>query len=179
MIEPRVEGVELRPIPGIIGYAAGSDGHIYSFRSRRGKRKKGYTLSPQRLKGSKNSDGYLVVGLHWRGKHIHNVNYLIASAFHGPCPEGMESSHLNGDSADNRPENLAWETKRENSQRRFAHGTMPIGEKAPTARLTEEDVIAIRRDGGRTPQRTLARIYGVDHTTIGCALRADTWKHVA
>lgn len=51
------------------------------------------------------------------------VHVLVALAFHGPRPEGMEVRHLDGTRTNNRPENLAWGTHSENMQDKVAHGT--------------------------------------------------------
>jgi hypothetical protein len=54
------------------------------------------------------------------------------------------------------------------------------GEDSPRARLTEEAVRDIRRRCGRggATQRSLGAEYGVHPTTIGQAVRGQTWKHV-
>ena len=51
------------------------------------------------------------------------VHALVAEAFVGPRPEGAVCRHLNGNSRDNRPENLAWGTQAENIQDMHRHGT--------------------------------------------------------
>lgn len=63
----------------------------------------------------------------WRGNKTTSrwVHRLIAETFLGPCPEGMEVRHLNGDPADNRLENLTYGTRRENLLDRERHGTNP------------------------------------------------------
>lgn len=53
------------------------------------------------------------------------VHRLVAETFLGPCPDGMEVRHLNGDPADNRVENLAYGSRRENMLDRSAHGVSP------------------------------------------------------
>jgi hypothetical protein len=55
-------------------------------------------------------------------KHL-NVHPLVATAFHGPRPDGHECRHLNGDPTDNRAVNLCWGTAAENAQDRIDHGT--------------------------------------------------------
>ncbi len=57
------------------------------------------------------------------GKFSQTVHALVAEAFIGPRPEGMEIRHLNGDPADNRPENLEYGTRSENSKDSKLHGT--------------------------------------------------------
>lgn len=50
------------------------------------------------------------------------VNCAVAQAFIGPCPDGREVRHLNGDSFDNRLSNLAYGTPVENAQDCIRHG---------------------------------------------------------
>lgn len=50
------------------------------------------------------------------------VHRLVLEAFVGPCPEGMEGCHDNGDSLDNRLENLYWGTRSQNNMDRVRHG---------------------------------------------------------
>jgi hypothetical protein len=45
------------------------------------------------------------------------------AAFVGPCPEGMEVCHNNGDPTDNRMENLRYGTHSSNEQDKLIHGT--------------------------------------------------------
>ena len=53
----------------------------------------------------------------------YDVHSLVARAFLGECPEGMEVRHLNGNAADNRVENLRYGTRSENVQDALRHGT--------------------------------------------------------
>ncbi|WP_167757036.1 NUMOD4 motif-containing HNH endonuclease [Amycolatopsis sp. CFH S0078] len=54
---------------------------------------------------------------------LHFVHVMVCEAFHGPRPEGMEVRHLDGDSRNNRADNLAWGTQSENMYDRVRHGT--------------------------------------------------------
>lgn len=191
------EGVELRPIPGFIGYAAGSDGYVYSF-WRKGAghgHGKGWTRggrfvsrAPTKLSGCTTRNNRVLVGARRIGEEYKRflAYRLIALAFHGPCPDGMECSHLNGNSMDNRPENLAWETRQKNENRKRDHGSAYRGEGHHRSRLTEIQVEEIRKQGrrfstGNRPTgfvRDLADRYGVGITTIYKILDGQTWKHV-
>lgn len=70
--------------------------------------------------------GHLKVQIRMAGKYHHAwVHRLVLETFAGPCPDGMECRHLNGNPKDNRLENLAWGTPSENSADTKAHGYAP------------------------------------------------------
>lgn len=50
------------------------------------------------------------------------VHRLALEAFVGPCPEGMEGCHNDGDSTNNRIENLRWDTSASNKLDIVKHG---------------------------------------------------------
>lgn len=90
------------------------------------------------------SKGYYLLSLYknGRGKRFF-VHQLVLMAFVGPCPEGMECRHLNGSPGDNRLENLAWGTPKENGGDRIRHGTSK--NQGGLVKLTLDDVREIRR----------------------------------
>jgi hypothetical protein len=49
----------------------------------------------------------------WRGK-TRKVARLVCEAWNGPPGEGQVCMHLDEDASNNRPENLAWGSQREN-----------------------------------------------------------------
>lgn len=70
------------------------------------------------------SNGYVYCTLYNDGKSkTIRVHRLILETFVGPCPEGYETRHINGDTTDNRLENLAWGTHSQNMKDRLEHGT--------------------------------------------------------
>lgn len=80
--------------------------------------RKGKVMSP----GS-NPKGYKIVGLRRNGKAKGaSVHTLVLQAFVGPRPPGYEACHNNGDLADNRLENLRWDTSSENKIDIQRHG---------------------------------------------------------
>jgi hypothetical protein len=77
-----------------------------------------------------NDQGYLLVVLCKNGGNERvSVHALVLEAFVGPRPAGMVTRHLNGDSQDNRLENLTYGTQRENLLDRVRHGTDPNASK--------------------------------------------------
>jgi DNA-binding XRE family transcriptional regulator len=104
------------------------------------------------------------------------VHALVCEAWHGPCPDGLECRHLDGDHLHNVPGNLAWGTHTQNMQDKTGHGTQLIGERQPQAKLTEIQVIEIRKS--LKPYRTLAKLYGVSEPTIVSIRKGRTWKHL-
>lgn len=111
--------------------------------------------------------------------HTRLLHRLVLEAFIGPCPEGMEGSHLDGNHRNNRVDNLCWETHIDNMARMNEHGTRLRGTEVALSKLTDEIVIMCRRRvrGGEGVTRLAAEI-GVDHGTLSLAVRGITWTHV-
>ena len=67
--------------------------------------------------------GHHCVALHANAKGTkYRVHRLILTTFVGEPPEGTEGCHNNGNPADNRLENLRWDTKKANAQDTVKHG---------------------------------------------------------
>ncbi len=64
--------------------------------------------------------GYLTVKLN--GK-TYNVHKLVAEAFIGPRPEGLQVRHLDGNPRNNNVTNLVYGTSKENHADMVTHGT--------------------------------------------------------
>jgi len=137
--------VEYREIPGAPGYFAGSDGTIWSTWCNRWRQAEQYW---HQIIGSKTVTGHLYILLS-DGKRRQRLfaHQLVLFAFSGPCPDGMECRHLNGNPKDNRVENLAWGTHKENMQDAKVHGTFPYGKKHPGGKLSDDDVREVWRLG--------------------------------
>ena len=75
------------------------------------------------MAGSTTPDGYRQVQLHCYGKMSnYRIHQLVALAFLGPTPEGMEICHKDGDQLNNDVSNLKFDTHRKNTQERVEHG---------------------------------------------------------
>jgi len=102
------------PVPGFPGYEASSLGHVISHKGR----------APRVLRGGPHPDGYPMVQLHGPdGRRGFMVHAVIAAAFIGPRPPGMEVCHNDNDKLNNTPENLRYGTRTENEHDKRRHGT--------------------------------------------------------
>lgn len=106
------------------------------------------------------------------------VHQVVAAAFLGPCPPGYEINHKDGDKTNNRVTNLEYVTRQANIQHSIRNGLALRGESSPNARLTEDDVRAIRAAQGKQTAKELAKRYGVSHEYIPLIWRRKRWKHV-
>ena len=155
------------PVLGFPGYKAGSDGHIYSYKIRK---RIDETIVPKRLKPGKGKTApYLFVGLRKNGKtHNKAVHKIVCEAFHGPCPDGLETSHKNGNRDVNNPENLFWETHKNNLNRRVEHGTDDRGSNNSRALFTIKQIKQIKKlIKARIPYKEIAAQMGCSRRTIG------------
>jgi hypothetical protein len=180
------EREEWRPVAGYEGrYEVSNLGRVRSLDrfSRGGRFVKGKMLKPNRTgKGQR----YRAVGLYDGNGHDGHtptcIHRIVAEAFI-PNPEGKrEVNHKDNDGANNCVTNLEWVTTAENGAHRRAFGPInyAIGERAPTAKLTPDDVRMARaeRASGRSI-RSIARRLGVDHGTVSSLINGETWSHVA
>lgn len=122
---------EWRAIPGFGGRYEVSDqgavrSHLVSGRYDR------TSPEPRSVGQRRTAKGYLQVTLYVDRQHVHRyVHRLVLSAFVGPCPQGLQTRHLNGNAADNRLVNLRYGTQSENERDKIRHGT-----RRPRARKT-------------------------------------------
>jgi hypothetical protein len=166
--------VEWRPVVGYEGlYEASSDGQV---RSLARKTTTGKVLSPQI-----NNSGYLRVSVTKNTSKYLYIHHLVAAAFIGPRPNGMDVNHINGIKTDNRAENLEYVTRTENMRHARQHGLHDNrGEKAWNACLTTDQVRTIKRAlelCGESP-KVLAEAFGVSVNTIRHIQLGNTWRHV-
>jgi DNA-binding transcriptional regulator YiaG len=170
-----------RDIPGFAGYRVSAEGVVWSCRTHDPLRPFSGVWKRRAL--GLTTNGYLYVVMSPSPKAVRKlrqVHRLVLEAFVGPCPEGMEARHLDGDKRNNRLENLCWGTPKENASDRERHGTHPRGESSPVAKLTAADVEAIRRlKAEGVSLGELSRRYGVSHIHVRRIVRGESWRPAA
>lgn len=170
--------VVFRDVPGWDGYQADSRGWIWSsWRPGRGINRCGW----HRLTPQKNSGGYRHVKLRRPDAKAltRRLSRVILESFFGPCPDGMEACHGNGEKEDNRLRNLRWDTRGANLRDVVAHGTLCAGSRHGNAKLNEPAVREAKRmiALGVKPA-AIGKRFNVDQATI-CDIKAGrTWTHV-
>lgn len=73
--------------------------------------------------------GYLMVRLSWPNRKKAYIHALVAEAFHGLRPSGMDCRHLDDDHLNNCANNLAWGTRKENMADARRNGKLAIGDR--------------------------------------------------
>ena len=120
---------------------------------------------------------YPQVGLHSPKRNLTRmVHQLVAEAFLGPCPLGMEVCHNDGYRSNNRLDNLRYDTRKNNHADKRQHGTLLTGSLAPQAKLTTEQVLAIRASD--LPPAQLAVQYAVTPSNITAIIKRKSWRHI-
>ena len=136
-------------------------------RSAHSRQRKGKVLKPSLIRYAR-----VVID----GKNV-SVHRLVAAAFIGPCPEGLIVCHGIGGSFDNSVENLSYGTpSKNNGADRRRDGTLPIGSKSHLTKLTEEQVIKIKRRSAQGESRaSISRDFSVTPEAISAIALGRTW----
>lgn len=168
MIEKLIFAEEISGFPE---YLIFSDGRIYSK-----KRNKYLKLNP--VKG-----GYLQVKLYKFNNNIKKniyVSRLVAEHFIHNKENKKEVNHLDGDKNNNDINNLEWATPKENMQHAYDNGFQIAikGKDHYCAKLTENDVIEIRKIFPKIPSKDLAEKYNVTPQAIDCVIKRKSWRHI-
>ena len=123
---------------------------------------------------------YPSVLLHAGGKRrTRHVHRLVLEAFLGPCPEGREACHNDGDATNNNLSNLRYDTRSAHQQDIIRHGRRPRGITAYGGKLTDADVMEIRRRHAAGESQTdLGKCYSVTQTHIWRIVHARIKRHL-
>jgi hypothetical protein len=118
-------------------------------------------------------NNYAVIRFMGRNMRVHRLIYLI---FFGVIPEGQVVCHRCDNPICIRPTHLFAATQLVNIADMITKERHARGEKNGSAKLTEDDVRAIRKS--KQPLAVLCELYGLKKPTL-CKIRLRRlWKHV-
>jgi hypothetical protein len=133
------------------------------------------------IKPYKSNSGYVTVVLRNAGRaKTFYVHSLVLSAFHGPRPTAKhQAAHINGHREDNSVENLRWASPIENAADKKLHGTDQIGMKHHMRKITDADVLEIRRLRQQGVYcKDVARKFGLHKAYVSLVANGKRWSHV-
>lgn len=168
-----------RPIPFALGapaYEVSDLGRIRSWKRRAdtGKPTEPRILTLKRL----NNYGHLFFESWERSvRRKHPIHRTVLEVFVGSCPENMECCHNDGNPANNRLDNLRWDTHKNNYVDSVKQGRTQRGEKNSHAVLTARDVYLINRLSEYINSGQAADIFGVSRSTIIAVTSGRTWSY--
>lgn len=178
--EPGPDDIEQwLPIDGWPGYTVSDWGRVRTYWGPGGATQ-GHRAIGARFKylaGTIKKGGHRLVELYRDGsREVRRVyvHVLVLEAFKGPCPEGQECCHWDGNPLNNRVDNLRWDTHLANMQDNFHHG------KRGYAKLAPDDIPAIwtRLVTGQESDSTIARDYGISAAAIKDIRNGRNWSHL-
>jgi hypothetical protein len=159
-------------------YGVTPDGRVWSaFRRVRTPdgRRFAWARGPWRpLKPGRVASGHMLVVVDGESRYVHD---LVAAAFIGRKPMGLEVRHRDGNPANNAVSNLLYGTRAENMADAIAHGTTRRGERNARAKLSQERVLDIRRrkDAGQSV-RAIANDLRIPYWTVHSIVYRKTWR---
>lgn len=154
-------------------YAVTEDGKIWSYKTKRF------------IKLTLNRGGYYWFNLSRPGEKpkATRVHRLVAFAYLGNPPEDRQDvNHIDGNKQNNHYTNLEWSNKSLNGF--HAHRTglnVPVpqlGEKHGMSKLTNEDILNIRKLKESKDNREIAKMYNITTTQVWRIVTRRNWKHI-
>jgi len=124
-------------------------------------------------KGAKQVRGYGELIIAGKKYAAHRLAYAL---FHGQWPGRLYVCHSCDNVSCVNPEHLFLGTQKDNLQDMAAKGRSTRGERNAQAKLTADDVKAIRASG--YTQQKLADQYGVSRRAIQLIIQKKRWTHV-
>lgn len=106
------------------------------------------------------------------------VHRLVAEAFLGPIPKGMEVNHKDSCRSNAHADNLEIVTHTENMRHCFRNGLGHLGEKCSAAKLNAKQVLRIRELRGLLTTRQIARAFGISPGHVSMIWNQLSWSHL-
>ena len=104
------------------------------------------------------------------------VHRIVARAYLGRRPAGMDVRHLDGVKTNNRVWNLAYGTRKENMDDNLRHGKRNRGERCGLAKLTQAKADFIRgMVAAGTSQARVATRFGISQPQVSAIVHRKYW----
>lgn len=128
-------------------------------------------------------DRYLIVNLSSKGKRqSFSVHFLVVCAFLGDFRfDKLQINHVDGNRSNNKINNLEWISAKENVIHAHKLGLCKpsFGIKNGTAKLTESDILDIRRLKNKGYKVSwLSTTFSVSQSNIYRIINRELWKHI-
>ncbi len=168
-----------KDIPGFPGYQLDEEGNVYSFH----KRGPGTELNDFaiKLKPHHDIDGYLQTYLCCNKKvttfRIHRLLMMIFKPHKDH--KKLLVRHLDGNLHNNKLENLAWGTAKDNAQDRYVYGRSQVGAKNPNAKISETKAMFFKKAMALGIKRKdLMKTFSVSWNLLSQIYHGRTWKNL-
>lgn len=126
-------------------------------------------------------NGYQMVALCVNGvRDMRTIHSIVAEAFISKPLRRYCVNHIDGNKLNNSLYNLEWVSYSENTKHALANNlrTPPKGEKHFFSKLTNSNVLNIRKLYKKYGSLVLSHKYNVSQETITSIVRRQTWKHI-
>jgi hypothetical protein len=111
----------------------------------------------------------------WRETMAHRVAYELA---HGPIPEDQQVRHRCDNKPCCNPHHLLAGSQSDNMQDALERGQFAVGARHGNTRLTEPDILYIRRNPDGLKIGQLAMIFGIGKSTVSYVMSGRSWKYL-
>jgi hypothetical protein len=137
------------------------------------------------------TNGYGQISYGGKGRRAHRVSWELHC---GTIPDGLLVLHKCDNPPCVNPSHLFLGTHQDNMDDAIEKGRRPTGELHPSrlhpelmsrgedngsAKLTAEQVMAIRDRKGKAKHREIAKEFGIARSTVSTILRGEIWRHLS
>lgn len=141
-----------------------------------------FAKEPRLLKTYADKNGYIHGSIFQYGRRKNvTIHPLVAEAFIGPRPPGMQINHIDGDKSNNRPSNLEYVTCQANLNHAISIGLRDgcMGENHHNAKATVDEVREIKkRLAAGVRQVDVAREFNRPWNMIHAIRKGHSWRFV-